>query len=200
MSTENKEFWYEKSWVLLVTNLLIPPLGLVLLGNAKKISLPWKCTIALSLYILIACIAWVQFPPFFASKTDSPSTFTNTIQYANISFEEVSAITTPQNLVVKPAKDEFFLKVNFQVSNEGSEEYFYISHLDQPYIYSSDGERLYFDATISMDPFGNIEPKEILSGFFLFRIPTNFNAQSFLIQGSSFFIPEEVTEKKRNAS
>jgi hypothetical protein len=199
MNKENKQYWYEENWVLLVTNLLIPPLGLVLLGNSRNISLAWKCSIALLLSVAIVCFA-VQLTPMFSTDKKNVTTFQNPIQYFHITFEEVSTVTTPQNLIVKPAQEEFFLQVHFEIYNDSDEEFFYVSQLDQPYIYSSDGDRLNFDATISMDPFGNIEPKEILSGFFLFRIPPNFKAQTFLIQGNSFFIPEEVLEKKRIAS
>jgi hypothetical protein len=199
MNTDNKGFWYESNWVILVSNLLIPPLGLVLLGNSRHISLLWKCIIAFIATILIVCIIW-QFPfiPPIENKQFQPTQ--SPIEYSNITLDVPLQITSSYNVTIKPTKDEVFLKVLFEITNTSEKEYFYISLLDQPFISNSVGEKILPDATISSDPFGTIQPNEIKSGFFIFRVPLHFDVQSFSIQGNSFFISNNMFEKKRNAS
>ncbi len=199
MDTDKKGFWYESNWVILVSNLLLPPLGLVLLGNSRHVSMLWKCFVAFIATVCMGCFIWqLSFvPPVENSQfqlTGSP------IVYSNIMLDTPLEITSIYNVAAKPSKDEVFLKVSFDVTNTSEKEYFYISLLDQPFVSNITGEKILPDATISSDPFGTIQPNETKSGFFIFRVPLHFDVQSFTIQGNSFFISNIVSEKKRNAS
>jgi len=120
--------------------------------------------------------------------------------YSNITLDTPPEITSLYGVTAKPLKDEVFLKVSFNVTNTSEMEYFYVALLDQPFISNVTGEKILPDATISGDPFGTIQPNETKSGFFIFRVSLHFDVQSFTIQGNSFFISNNVFEKKRNAS
>ncbi|HPJ12628.1 MAG TPA: hypothetical protein PLV00_04455 [Caldisericia bacterium] len=199
MNTDRKGLWYESNWVLLISNLLIPPLGLVLLGNSRHVSMLWKCIVAFIATVCMGCLIWqLSFVPSVENRqfqlTESP------MVYSNITLDTPPEITSLYGVTAKPLKDEVFLKVSFNVTNTSEMEYFYVALLDQPFISNVTGEKILPDATISGDPFGTIQPNETKSGFFIFRVSLHFDVQSFTIQGNSFFISNNVFEKKRNAS
>jgi hypothetical protein len=81
---------------------------------------------------------------------------------------------------IKPKTDEIFLCVDIDVTNSGDKTVFYVSLVDDPKIET--GTNIYYpDLTLSMDPFGEINPKKTVSGFLVFRIPADEKPTVFKI-------------------
>jgi hypothetical protein len=175
-----KNKWYQSPLFIILMCFFCFPVGLVLLGSNDKIK--WLSKILLSLtYFVVILVFFMYYQPVPRKKTMSniPASTENIVY-------KINRIYTKESLMnglletIKPAENEIFLCVDLDVTNTGDKAVFFISLVDDPKIETS-LNKYYPDLTLSQDPFGEINPKETLSGFLVFRIPVNEKPVAFKI-------------------
>ena len=197
---KQKERWFEVPWVIVVFVLFIPPVGFVLLGYSRKCSFIWKIAISCLACFLYFFILYQTMGGVNSSRNLDVNYLQEPFAYSSISFSSTDAAHSLHGIEVQPGEEEVFLQVNYIVRNPSDSPRFYVSLLDEPRLLNEEGREILPDLTVSQEPFGEFKKQEEKSGFLLFRIPQNFYPQSFVIQGSTYEIPENVLQKKENAS
>ncbi len=162
---------------------LLPPLGLILLGSSQRISTfsKWFTGISLSILVLLFLMQyqWQERLPT-ADKIGQEN-----LRYELISIEYPEEVPNSINEIVKAKKEFHLVKLNFTVENQGSQSLFYASLIDQPELITPEGSYPP-DLTMSKDPFGNLIPDKVSSGYFIFQVPEKEQAIEFNIGSQKF--------------
>lgn len=187
-----KNKWYQSPIVIVFMCLLVFPVGLLLLGSSQQVRWLTKSLVSLT-FILVIIIFFIYYEPIPRRKsvTNIPAT-TETIEYKIKKYYSKNETINGILETVKPVENEFFFFVEFDVTNNGEKTVFYISLVDDPKVVSNTNT-FYPDLTLSQEPFGDLKPKQTLSGFLVFRIPVGENLLKFkvsnLTKDINFSIP-----------
>lgn len=179
-----KNKWYQSPIFISIMCLLCFPIGLVLLGSSQKAN--WFSKILLSLtYVVIILVFFMYYEPVPRKRTVSYQTAsTEDIRYNIKRVYKKDSLLNGLMEAVQPSKDEFFLCIDIDVTNEGEKTVFFISLVDDPKV-ESGRNKYYPDLTLSQDPFGDIDPKKTVSGYLVFRIPKSEKSGVFRISNQT---------------
>ncbi len=171
--------------IILILLLILPPLGLVLIGNHPKIKLGTKvCTGFLLGSMLIILLLHFQIAPRTQSGETPPL---DIFTYQFLGFHYSPTALNSFNDTFEAEDGFIFAKVEISVINQSKKEQFYVSLVDQPKLYT-DQESYSPDLTLSRDPFGYLDAQSRTKGYFIFIIPKEENAVRFLIADQEFDI------------
>jgi hypothetical protein len=179
-----KSKWWESSALAFLMCFLVFPVGLVLLGANRKISWLSKILLSLSMAIIIL-VFFIYFQPIPRKQNQANfSVSADMIQYKINQFYTKTSLINGLQEKVEPKENEIFLCVDIEVTNEGDRKLFYVSLIDNPVV-ETVINKYYPDLTLSEEPFGDIKPKQTLSGFLVFRIPEDEKPITFKIASLS---------------
>ena len=181
--------WYENPSVIVLFLILLPPVGLVLLGNSKNPSIAWKFSISLLVFAIVIYVG-SQYKLVRNFTDEVPNLSIEQLEYSNVVISSENSAFTITGKKIDVPDSEKFLKVSYTISNNEAEEIYYISMLDEPCLEDVDGERVMPDLSISQEPFGLILPNESKTGFLFFRFSKSFIPENFLVRGFLFKIYE----------
>lgn len=179
-----KTKWIESSAFAVVMCFIAFPIGLVLIGANQKIK--WLSKVLISItYILIILVFFTFYQPILRNHSPiSTSASTENIQYKINRFYTKETLVNGLAESVKPTENEIFLCVDLEVTNLGTAKVFFISLVDDPKIETATSKH-YPDLTLSQEPFGEINGKQTLFGFLVFRIPKDEKPLTFRISNLS---------------
>lgn len=167
--------------VLLV--FLLPPLGLILLGNHPRLSIFAKISTGLivSIFLLLFFFQYqwtAKIPSNNINKAEK-------LKYEFIRLEHPEEVKNSLDETIKPEVEQSFIKIFFSVENLGEKPIFYASLIDQPRLIGTE-ESYAPDLTLSKEPFGNLSSKNKAEGYLVFVVPSEAKLQSFLIADQEF--------------
>jgi hypothetical protein len=162
---------------------LLPPLGLILLGNHPRLSLFAKISSAciVSIFLLLFFFQY-QFTPRLPADSLKK---TETLQYELISIEYPKELQNSIDKLTEAKQDHHFVQVFFSVENMGEKSIFYASLIDQPQLIGTE-ETFMPDLTLSREPFGSLGSKKKAEGYLVFVIPIEAKLQRFVIADQEF--------------
>ncbi|MCK5848058.1 MAG: hypothetical protein KAH01_02525, partial [Caldisericia bacterium] len=123
--------WYEIPSVIVVLLFLVPPVGLVLLGNSKKTNIVWKLLIGVLVFAIFAYVG-SQYKLTKNTNEELSTLSIEQIEYSEVLITFENSAVSMNGKEVSASSDEKFLKVLYTINNSGSEEIYYISMLDDP--------------------------------------------------------------------
>jgi hypothetical protein len=162
---------------------LLPPLGLILLGNHPRISIIAKISTGLivGIFLLLFFFQYQWTPKLPSNNTNKAEQ----LKYEFIRLEYPEELKNSLDETVKPEGEQNFVKLFFSVENLGEKAIFYASLIDQPRLIGTE-ESYAPDLTLSKEPFGNLGSKHKAEGYLVFVVPLEATLQSFLIAGQEF--------------
>lgn len=168
---------------IIVLVFLLPPLGLILLGNHPRLSIVAKISTGLLVSIF--------FMLFFFQYQWSPKTplkqlgKIEQVSYKYIRTEYSQKIENSLGELSEADIEFHFVKLFYSVENKGEKSIFYASLIDQPQLIGSN-QRYSPDLTMSREPFGNIGAKKKAEGYLVFEVPIKEKLHSFMIADHEF--------------
>ncbi|MDD4663875.1 MAG: DUF4352 domain-containing protein [Caldisericia bacterium] len=169
-------------WIILLL-LVLPPVGLVLLGEQHHIKPFFKICIGLCYgLILFLFIQHYQLVP----RTMVSETLRHDaekVQYKMLRIEYPSSLPNGLKEYVQKEDTETWVQVFIEVTNIGKQEIYYISLIDSPVLITKSGS-IDPDLSLSHEPFGEISPQETKTGYLVFRLnpdqaPVTFQIASY---------------------
>ncbi len=162
---------------------ILPPLGLILIGNHSKLSISVKILsgIVASIFVLLFFFQY-QWQP--RSKiVEKPLNVQFSYQFQGYSFPEL-VLSSLDNMIPAP-DDGRFVRIDYTITNLSDIPSFYISLLENPLL-MTEAKEYVPDLTLSREPFGTIEPKQNMEGYLIFQVPANEIPQYFKIAGKEY--------------
>jgi len=166
-------------WIIILL-FLLPPVGLVLLGEQKTVKSFYKYSISLC-YVLLLFIFLLHYQ--IAPKTNQEKTGmqnTEKVQYKMTRVEYPFELVNGVKETINRPENEQWIHVFLEITNEGSNKLYYISLTDNPIVLTGD-EAISPDLSLSFEPFGEILPGEMKSGYLVFRLPASKKGITFQI-------------------
>lgn len=168
---------------IIVLIFLLPPLGLILLGNHPRLSIVAKISTGLLVSIFFVLFFFqYQWSPKPPSKQPGGN---EQLSYEYIKKEYSQQIENSLGELSKADIEFHFVKLFYTVENKGEKSIFYASLLDQPQLIGSN-QKYSPDLTLSREPFGNIGANKKAEGYLVFEVPSEEKLHSFMIAGQEF--------------
>jgi hypothetical protein len=162
---------------------LLPPLGLVLLGNHPRLSIVAKISTGLivSIFLILFFFQYQWSPKLPSNKLSKIEQLT----YEFINIEYSNELNNSLNEPVQAETEHYFVKLFFSVENIGEKTIFYASLIDQPQLIG-DQQNYAPDLTLSREPFGNLGSKKKAEGYLVFEVPIKEKLHNFIIADQEF--------------
>lgn len=175
-----KKKWLEDPIVIILLCILIFPLGLIVLGSNPNIK--WLSKLLVSLTYIIMILIFFNFYQLTVRNSNSPSipATTDQITYEIGNCYSVGMLKNGLSMDIKPTENEIFFCIDIKVQNQGQSKVFYVSLIDDPKLIT-DKTEYSPDLSISQEPFGEIQPKQVSKGFLAFRIQKDEKILQFRI-------------------
>lgn len=171
--------------IIILLLILMPPLGILLLGNHPNIRLGIKVCLGILLSaMLFILMAHFQIVPRTETLLEHPLDF---FSYQVHDFYYASTTLNGLDQPLEAEEGFKFAQLDLSVTNQSIKTQFYASLIDQPELYTDHG--VYApDLTLSREPFGNLEPQSTTQGYLIFVLPEEEHAIRFLIADQEFII------------
>lgn len=166
-------------WVLFLL-FLLPPVGLVLLGEQNTVKPFYKYCIALCYgVLLLILLLHYQITPR-TSHENTGLQDNEQVQYRMIRVEyPFELVNGAKETIIKPENEEW-IQLFLEVTNTGINNIYYISLTDNPVVLTGE-EAISPDLSLSFEPFGEMAPNETKAGYLVFRIPREKKGITFQI-------------------
>ena len=169
-------------WVVLFL-LLLPPVGLILLGEQRDVKPFFKICIGLcyGLILLLMIQHYQLVPKVMISETLQHDA--EKVQYKMLHVEYPTSLPNGLREIVQKEDKEIWVQVFIEVTNIGKQKIYYISLIDTPVLITEFGS-IDPDLSLSYEPFGEISPQETKIGYLVFRVnpdqtPVTFQIASY---------------------